>query len=52
MGKILSLKKRNKESGLLYKRSKGEKVVFLIAFLMFTLYTLVMVFPFIWLFYT
>lgn len=52
MGKILSLKKRNKESGLLYKRSKGEKVVFLIAFLMFALYTLVMVFPFIWLFYT
>ena len=51
MGQSIALKMRAKKSSLLYKRSKGEKVVFIIAFALFVLYTIIMVFPFIWLFY-
>ncbi len=42
---------RIKDSGsVLYKRTKGEKVIYAIIFALFALYTALMVFPFIWLF--
>ena len=42
---------RIKDSGsVLYKRTKGEKVIYAIIFALFVLYTALMVFPFIWLF--
>ncbi|MBQ4098975.1 MAG: carbohydrate ABC transporter permease [Clostridia bacterium] len=42
---------RIKDSGsVLYKRTKGEKVIYAIIFAFFALYTALMVFPFIWLF--
>ena len=42
---------RIKDSGsVLYKRTKGEKVIYTIIFALFVLYTVLMVFPFIWLF--
>lgn len=42
----------SQEGAMLYKRTKGEKVVFIIAFILFVLYAVVMIFPFIWLFYS
>ena len=42
---------RIKDSGsVLYKRTKGEKVIYAIIFALFALYTVIMVFPFVWLF--
>lgn len=52
MEKVLRRKMKKTESALLYKRAKGEKVVFILAFVLFALYTVAMVFPFVWLFYT
>lgn len=44
-----SIKIKNSGS-LLYKRTKGEKVIYAIIFALFVLYTVLMVFPFVWLF--
>ena len=42
---------KTKDGGsVLYKRTKGEKVIYAIIFALFGLYTVLMVFPFIWLF--
>lgn len=49
MGKSFKLKFMKKESGALYKRTAGEKVVYVIVFLLFALYTFIMAFPFVWL---
>ncbi len=51
MEKRFRLKFMKKESGALYKRTAGEKVVYVSVFLLFALYTVAMVFPFIWLMY-
>lgn len=42
--------KFTKDGSLLYKRTKGEKVIYAIVFALFALYTVIMVFPFVWLF--
>lgn len=52
MEKVLKFKNRKTEGGLLYSRTGGEKVVYVIVFFLFALYTALMVFPFVWLFYT
>ena len=47
MGQSIALKMRAKESSLLYKRSKGEKIVFIIAFALFVLYKLISLLAFV-----
>ena len=37
------------EASILYKRSKGEKVIYVIAFTIFAVYALSLIFPFLWL---
>lgn len=37
------------ESSILYRRSKGEKVIYIIVFIIFALYALTLIFPFLWL---
>lgn len=45
------MKKRDSDiSTLLFKRSGKEKIIFVVAFILFALYTITMVAPFIWLF--
>lgn len=45
------MKKRDSDiSTLLFKRSGGEKLIFAFAFLLFVLYAVIMIAPFIWLF--
>ncbi len=52
MEKVLNLRRKEKEGNFLNRRSKGEKIVFGIALAAFVIYAIVMIFPFIWLFYT
>ena len=42
-------KKKIRESSILYQRSKGEKVLFGIVFVLFFLYAASLIFPLLWL---
>ena len=44
-------KKARKETNILNKRSKGEKVVFAIVFCLFAIYSLTIIFAVVWMFY-
>ena len=46
------LKLKASKTSLLYKRTSGEKVIYAVVFALFALYAIIMIFPFIWVFYT
>ena len=47
--KLLKRRRKADESSILYQRSKGEKVLYAFVFLLFFLYAVSLVFPFLWL---
>lgn len=43
------LKKIGRENSILYRRTRGEQVLFIVVFILFVLYALSLVYPFVWL---